>query len=215
MINLPRDFNTAKAYDGSTMPKLTTGGHVCRIRTVEIGQNSFNSNPQIIVSYDIVEEGEFNSYFAKAYDYRRRFNTDPKWPGVWYCDISNDDGTTNGRFKGFIESIEASNSGFKFTGDERSLQGKLLGFNFREEEYMPRNSTTGEIKTTVRPFYAISVAKVREGVVPPAKKLYNGGGGGGGSRGFQYPSATQAQAGYSAPQGGQMGEAYDDDELPF
>lgn len=209
MINLPSDFNTAKAYDGSSLPKLTIGGHICRIRTVETGRNSFNNNAQIIVSYDIAEEGEFNSYYTKAYDYRRKFNSDVKWPGVWYCDISNDDGTTNGRFKGFIDAIEQSNPGYKFNGDERALQGKLLGFNFREEEYMPRNSNTGEIKTTVRPFYAISVAKVREGVIPPAKKPYNGGGNGGGQR-----PAQAAQPSYSAPQYDSMQEV-DDDELPF
>lgn len=211
MINLPSDFNTAKAYDGSSLPKLTIGGHICRIRTVETGRNSFNNNAQIIVSYDIAEEGEFNSYYTKAYDYRRKFNSDAKWPGVWYCDISNDDGTTNGRFKGFIDAIEQSNPGYKFNGDERALQGKLLGFNFREEEYMPRNSNTGEIKTTVRPFYAISVAKVREGVIPPAKKPYNGGGGG--NSGGQRPAQT-AQPSYSAPQYDSMQEV-DDDELPF
>jgi len=213
MINLPSDFNTAKAYDGSAVPKLTIGGHICRIRTVRTGRNSFSNNPQIVVDYDINEEGEFNSYYTKVYDYRRRFNTEANWPGVWYCDISNDDGTTNGRFKGFIDAVEASNPGFKFNGDERSLQGKLLGFNFREEEYMPRGSTTGEIKVTVRPFYAVSVAKVREGVIPPARKQYNGGNSGG--AGQQRPAQTAAQQSYSAPQYDSMGEAVDDDELPF
>lgn len=215
MINVPRDFSTAKAYDGSSVPKLTIGGHICRIRNVSVGTNSYNNLDQVNVTFDIVEEGEFNNYYTKVYDVRRRYKSDAPWPGYFKCDIANEDGSCNGRFKGLIEAIEGSNSGYKFNGDERAMQGKLVGFNFREEEFMVQD--TGEIKTTVRPFYAVSVAKVREGVIPPAKKSYNGNntGNSSGSRGFQPPSSASAQPGYQAPQGSPMGDEYDDDELPF
>ena len=217
MINLPRDFATARGYDGSSYPALTPGGHICRIRNVVPGNGNYGE--QITVTYDIVEEGEFNGYFQKIFDYRSKQNPsgNANWPGVKWFNIYNDNGDTDGFFKGFIEAVEASNPGYKFTGDERGLQGKLVGFNFREEEYMPRNSNTGEIKTTVRPFYAVSVAKVREGIIPPAKKLYNGGSSGGYQRpaaqpGYSYPqSAPPAPGPVSAPGYSQD----DDDDLPF
>lgn len=220
MINLPSDYAHAQAYDGSSGPKLTPGGHICRTRTVTLGR-SRNGNDMLIADFDIVEEGELRNYYQRRYERARQYRADANWPGRYYMPIANQDGTTNTRFKGFIKAIEDSNAGFKFTGDELTLQNKLLGFNFGEEEYCVES--TGEIKTTVKPAYAVSVAKVREGCIPPAKKPYAPPDGSGYSGSQSARSATVPgimQPPRNQPQQQRMDlysqdAADDDDELPF
>ena len=104
----------------------------------------------------------------------RASRADAKWPngGMFRAGILNRSGRTNSFFKGLITSIEESNTGYSFKGsgcDESTLKGKMVGFNFGEEEYM---SNSGEIRTAVKPFYAVSVATVRGGIEPPKKKEY-------------------------------------------
>ena len=221
MIPLPSDYAKAKSYDGSSSPKLTPGGHICRTRTVTLAKSKAG-NDMLIADFDIVEEGDFRNYYQKQFDYRMKYNTDANWPGRYFMPIANADGTTNTRFKGFVTAIEESNPGFRFNGDELGLQNKLLGFNFGEEEYEVK--TTGEIKITVKPQYAVSVAKVREGVIPPARKLYNPQGAAPGYSGGQPNRNASIPGIMQQPRNQQQrmdlynqGDAYDDDddELPF
>ena len=219
MINLPNDYAQAQAYDGSAGPKLTPGGHICRTRTVTLGRSK-NGNEMLIADFDIVEEGEFRNYYQHRYERARQYRADANWPGRYYMTIANADGTTNTRFKGFIKAIEDSNSGYHFNGDELGLQNKLLGFNFGEEEYCVES--TGEIKTTVKPAYAVSVTKVREGVIPPAKKLYTPTGAAGNTGGQSPRSATVPGIMQPPRNEQQRMDMYnhgapvdDDDELPF
>lgn len=219
MINLPRDYSTAKAYDGTSGPKLTPGGHICRTRTVLLTKSK-TGNDMLVADFDIVEEGDFRDYYKRQYEYRIRYNQNASWPGRYYMPIANSDGTTNTRFKGFVTAIEESNPGYRFNGDEQGLQGKLLGFNFGEEEYCVES--TGEIKTTVKPAYAVSVAKVREGVIPPAKKPYTPPGASGNTGGQSPRSATVPGIMQPPRNEQQRMDLYnqgnpedDDDELPF
>lgn len=173
----------------------------------------------LIADFDIAEEGELRNYYMRRYERARQYRSDAAWPGRYYMPIANQDGTTNTRFKGFIKAIEDSNPGYKFTGDELTLQNKLLGFNFGEEEYCVE--PTGEIKTTVKPAYAVSVARVREGCIPPAKKLYTP------PEGSSYPGRQSARSAtipgiMQPPRNEQQrmnlygqGDTVDDDELPF
>lgn len=219
MINLPSDYSTAKAYDGTSVLKLTPGGHICRTRTVMLTKSK-SGNDMLVADFDIVEEGEFRDYYRRQYEYRSRYYQNASWPGRYYMPIANSDGTTNTRFKGFIAAIEESNSGYRFNGDELGLQNKLVGFNFGEEEYCVE--ATGEIKTTVKPAYAVSVAKVREGVIPPAKKPCTPPGASGYSGGQSTRSATVPGI-MQPPRNeqlrmdmyGQGTPVDDDDELPF
>ena len=224
MINLPSDYNNAKGFDGSSAPKLTPGGHICRTRTIELTKTRTGKD-MLVVNFDINEEGEFNGYYGRIFETRLRYNTvNAKWPGVFRTTIANNEGKTNGFFKGLIEAIEASNPGYSFMGsgnNEVTLQGKLVGFNFGEEEYADQN--TGEIKVTVKPQYAVSVAKVREGCIPPAKKPYAPPDGSGYSGSQRARSATVPgimQPPRNQPQQQRMDlysqdAADDDDELPF
>ena len=170
MIQIPNDYDSARGYDGSAL-QLTTGGHICRIRGARVEQ-SRSGNDMLVVAFDVVEEGEFNGYFQRRFERAKSYNAYANWPGVFRTTILTEDGRTNGYFKGFIVAVEASNAGYSFHqsgGNEALLKGKLVGFNFGEKDY--RSPIDNSVKTAVKPFYAVSVAKVREGIAPPAKKL--------------------------------------------
>ena len=170
MIRLPSDYEQAKGYDGN-FPKLTKGGHICRITNSTL-QTSKAGNEMLVVCFDINEPGELGGYYKKVYDIRCRKNAYASWPGTYYVPISNSDGTTNTRFKGLINAVEQSNSNYKFNGDEKALVGKLVGFNFGEEEYQRQD--TEEVRTRVRASYAVSIERVRNGIEPPPLKRLDG-----------------------------------------
>ena len=210
MIPIPRDYDNARAFDGTTGPTLTPGGHICRIQGVRLEKTQKTNKDMLVVAFDIAEGGEFDGYFRKRFERSSGFNANAKWPGVFRVTLTNANGDTNGYFKGFIEALEASNPNYNFKaskGDEQQMKGKLVGFNFGEEEYERTDYQTGEIKVavSVKPAYAISVARVREGVIPPAKKLLNNGNG-------AATASTTRPVGQPDAQGFQEVE---DDELPF
>lgn len=171
---LPNDYDSAKAYDGQgSFSPLPIGGHVCRIVGARATQ-SRKGNDMIEVAFDIAEGGENDGRFKDRFDYLRKSNPQAKWPnaGMFRTAILNRDGTTSGFFKGLITSVEESNPGYSFKGsgcNEETMKGKLVGFNFGEEEYKANDNT---IKTAVKACYAVSVQTVRNGIEPPPKKLY-------------------------------------------
>ena len=175
-MNIPNDFDNAKPYDGkSNFDALPAGGHICRIIGARAA-TSRSGNEMIEVAFDIAEGGEYDGKFKDRFDYLRKSNPEAKWPngGMFRTAILNRDGNTSGYFKGLITSVEESNPGYSFRatgGNEDTLKGKLVGFNFGEEEY---RGNDGQIHTSVKACYAVSIARVRDGVEPPAKKAYRG-----------------------------------------
>ena len=170
---LPSDFDSAKAYDGNSYNALPVGGHICRIVGAR-ETKSKNGNDMIELAFDIAENGPDDGRFKDRFDYLRKSKPDAKWPngGMFRTAILNKDGMTSGYFKGLITSVEESNVGYSFKatgGNEDTLKGKLVGFCFGEEEY---KGNDGNIHTSVKAAYAVSVARVREGITPPPKKLY-------------------------------------------
>ena len=168
---IPNDYDSAKAYDGGSFATIPVGGHVCRVIDAREA-TSRNGNPMIEVAVDIAEGGPDDGFYKAIFDSKRASKPDAKWPCVFRTALLTKDGKTSGFFKGLITAIEESNAGYNFKatgGDEKTLKGKMVGFNFGEEEW---RKTDGSIGTSVKPFYAVSVAKVREGIdPPPAKKL--------------------------------------------
>ena len=195
---LPNDYDSAKAYDGTGgFTPLPVGGHICKIVSAR-ATKSKNNNDMIEVAFDIWEGGAEDGRFQQQFNERRAQSADAKWPagGMFRTLILNKDGKTSGYFKGLITSVEESNPGYSFKGagaDEGTLKGKTVGFNFGEEEYLNRD---GEIKVSVKPFYAVSAQTVREGIEPPKKKAYK-----------PKPGDGMAAQGFR--------EVEDDPELPF
>ena len=69
--------------------------------------------------------------------------------------------------------MEESNPGYSFKGagcDMGTMKGKLIGFNFGEEEW---RKTDGTVGVSVKPFYAVSIGTVRDGIQPPPRKALN------------------------------------------
>lgn len=174
MITIPSDYNTAKAFDGSNNYKtLPAGGHICRIIGARATQ-SRNGNDMIEVAFDIAENGDFDGMFKERFDSNRKTKPDCKWPngGMFRTSILTKDGKTSGYFKGLITAVEESNPGYNFAatnGNEETMKGKLVGFNFGEEDY---KGNDGNIRTAVKAAYAVSVQTVKNGIEPPKKKEY-------------------------------------------
>ena len=210
MIPIPRDYDNARSFDGSNGPQLTPGGHICRIQGVRLEKTQKTQKDMLVVAFDIAEGGEFDGYYRKRFERSNSFNSNATWPGVFRVTVLNSQGETNGFFKGFIEALEDSNTGYDFRaskGDEQQMKGKYIGFNFGEEEYERTDYQTGEVKKaiSVKPAYAVSVARVREGLIPPARKLLNTGNASG-STGNARPIGQPDAQGF---------QQVDDDELPF
>ena len=128
----------------------------------------------IEIAFDIAEGSEFDGKFKERFDFLRKSNANAKWPngGMFRTGILTKDGKTSGYFKGLITAVEESNPGYSFKGsgcNEDTMKGKLIGFNFGEEDY---KGNDGNIHTSVKPFYAVSVQTVRNGIEPPKKKEY-------------------------------------------
>lgn len=195
MIKMPNDYDTARAYDGQGASPLSIGPHICRIVSAK-QETSRNGNPMLVVAFDIAENGPDDGYYKAQYDRKRAYNADAKWPGIFRTGLTNKDGGTSGFFKGLITSVEESNTGYSFKAagyDENSLKGKLVGFNFGEEEWRKRDNSIG---VSVKPFYAVSVGRVREGIAPPPRKVLND------------QQAQMERQGFTPVEN-------DDDELPF
>lgn len=131
----PKGYDEAKAYGDYTA--LPAGNYVCKVMSVEETQSKAGK-PMIIVNLDIAE-GQFADYFTKQWRADTRDNK--KW-GCRVYQLVNDyqDSTkTSQGFKTFITSVEKSNKGFAVQwGDsfEACFKGKLVGAQFRREEYL-------------------------------------------------------------------------------
>lgn len=200
------DYATARAFTGEN-ERLTVGGHICQIRGARCDV-SRSGKEMLVLAFDIKEGGEFDGFYKRMFDRIKNFNSDAKWPGCYYTVTTNNDGGTNPMFKGLITCIEESNPGYKWDWNENTLNGKIVGFNFGEEEYL--HQSTGEIRTNVKPVFPAPAAKVREGLTPPEVKRLN-----------NTPSAKNASP-FPAPAPAapvppqQMGfQQVDDEELPF
>ena len=173
MIPIPNDYDSARSF-GSAQPQLTPGGHICVIQGARM-EKSRTGKDMLVVAFDIQEGSEFDGYFRERFARAYQFNSAAKWPGVFRVLILNGQGQTNGFFKGLIEALEASNAGYDFKatgGDEARMKGLTVGFNFGEEEYEYSDRKTGapSVGVSCRPAYAVSVERVREGIVPPPRK---------------------------------------------
>lgn len=156
-------YEQAEAFTGE-YEKLEPGGYVCKILKVQAEEKDYGT--LLRIAFDIAE-GEYEGYYKRQFERRKESNPDAKWPGMYYQTVRQDDLRY---FKGFMTSVEASNSGFKWDWDERKLAGKLFGGLFGEEEF---EGNDGNIHTSVKCRFVRSVDAIREGKfkVPDIKKL--------------------------------------------
>jgi len=148
------NWNEIKAAGANERP--TAGGYVCIIKKV-----TDDPNKELLhIEYDIAE-GPFKSYAADT----------AERAGFWPLDFTKSYKTKAlGFFKAMIEAIEATNSGFTWTWDEKKLVNKGVGIILREEEYENRN---GQLRTRLKPYAFCTANDIRTGnfTVPEAKLL--------------------------------------------
>ena len=165
MIAMPFDWETAQGFTGEGR-SLPAGAYICKI---------VNANPDkskkgvdmLAIAFDIAD-GEYCDIYCDMYNRLKKENAEAKWPnsGTYRQLIANMDGTTNGFFKGMILNIQASNPGYEWNWDEKSLKGKLFGGVFRREEYLDNEQ---KARWTTRLFKILPVDGI-ENVKPPEDK---------------------------------------------
>lgn len=169
-MNRLYDYDQTQAIDGS-FESVTPGGHVCKIMRAVCEKAASSDADMLCLLIDVQEGSNLDGVYRRIFDSKRATKPDAKWPCVFRQPVTDKEGKCSPYFKGLIESIEKSNPGYSFasTWDERTLAGKMVGFVFREEEFL---TTLGEIKTNVKPAWPRSVAAIKEGVpVPEIKRL--------------------------------------------
>jgi len=186
-----------------TFEQLPKGAYVVKILGAKIAQSTWGAT-QLVIQFDIAE-GEYQGFYRKQYD--RNSNEDKKWPvdGVFYLEIPVDgsDERVVTNYDTFFADLEDSNDGFVFSGDEKSLRGKLIGAKMHIKGRMYK----GKPYTSTRMKWTCPAQDVRDGKAGNLPNDYypndwNPNGTGSGA-----PSANDyATSGFSSG---------DDDEIPF
>ena len=151
------NWNNITAEAEGMRTKLQPGGYVVRIT----GVINDAKKEYLKVVYDIAEGPEAGRY---SDDWGQ--NPDNDYAHSFFRSYKE---KALGMFKGFIQTVEESNAGYKWDWHEEKLAGKLIGIVLGSEEYM---SNRGEIATRLTVRTVTTAAKIRAGefVVPDVKK---------------------------------------------
>ena len=152
--------------------QLSTGGHYLTILGAK--EENLNGYDVLTIQFDTHSTDHQPKYYQD--DYARRMSQwpDSKYQGVHRIFLptgSPEDDKYKWSLKslkGFITSVEESNTGFKFDWNNPALlKGKSVGGVFGEEEYQGQDG----IKTTVRLRYFVSNDSVPGAKAPKTKTL--------------------------------------------
>ena len=171
-----------------TFSKLTKGGYICKIVSVEDVESEEYLNVEIDIS-----EGPFAHYFQSGFE---KYGA---WPFAGHLRRYYGQKSL-GYFKAFISALEKSNRGFTWTAavnaNPKLIVGLEIGVVFGEKEYI--STKDGGVKCSLSPFYVCSTQTIEDGSfsVPERKTV---------------SQASNAAA--PAPSFAQLDE--DDGDLPF
>lgn len=150
-----RDLNLSEVQEKQDFVKVTPGGYVCRIMSID----DVEDREYLKIEYDI-SEGIHKGHYQDLY------NSKGFWGGSFIRSYKE---KALPFFKAFITAVENSNNGYKFDNDESKLFGKVVGLVIGEEEYRKND---GSIGTRLYVDKTRSVEQVRKGVeVPEVKRL--------------------------------------------
>lgn len=155
------NYETVQASSGE-FARPTAGGYICKIMDVEdVPMNEQGKGDYLRIEYDIAD-GEFKNYYKEQFD---------KWGGNWNASfIRSYKEKALGMFKHFTNCIEASNPGYEWEWDEKSLTGGFIGLVLGEEEYKNSNGDI-RIKLVVNQIKTVEEIKNGDFKVPALKKL--------------------------------------------
>lgn len=161
---LPENWNNLESKNYGEFTNIAPGGYICQILKAEEKKSA--SGKQMLVIYFDIFEGEYRDFYKRQL--KTSTSSDKQWKGKYH---QLTQGASECYFKGFITSIEKSNQGFIFDGNENLLKNKMFGGIFAEEEYQKKD---GGIATSVKIRYVTTVDKIKNNeYTVPAKKLFN------------------------------------------
>ena len=151
----PDGYDNVKAATFGS--KIDPGPYVMKIISADEVMSN-NSGPMLVLCLDIAI-GENKDHYKEMSNKYQKEN---------YQKVRQlTGGASLPYFKAMIEAIEESNNGFKFNFDEKTLVGKYVGANLREEEYINSNN---ELKTFLSVAYLCGARKVVDGEIKPLPK---------------------------------------------
>ena len=130
MLTKPNDWETTKAVVGGGNYNLPVGCYECRIVQAQ-ATLSKKGNEMLKIAFDVAE-GEHKDFYMNRFNKARETKPDAKWDydGTFYQLTS---GSSLGRFKGLIESLEKSNPNFKWDWDETKMVGCRFAGQFQNQ----------------------------------------------------------------------------------
>lgn len=156
-----RKVNLDNVQEAGSFTKLPAGVYEAKIIKVE----DVSNKNYLKIYFDITSKGEYQGWFKKLYDSDTR--EEKQWQGNFIRSYKE---SALPFFKALITSVENSNKGFTFDGeDEQSLVKKSVGLAIGYEEYINSTGKKRE-RMSIEPH---SIDKVRSGEidVPELKKL--------------------------------------------
>lgn len=165
------NWSTTQASTGSTQyPKIPVGGYGFTVLKAEAVES--NGKEYINLYVDVSDNSDYNGHFMALLNRRkeaaeRNHNPMPKYPCIYRCRTTDDEGNTSPRFKGLITTIEKSNPGFTWSWDEKALKGKKVGIVLREEEY----DFNGNHGFAIKPYYVCKYSEAAAQPIPEKKLL--------------------------------------------
>ena len=160
-------FEKKEGKEFGEFEALELGGHEIVIMDAREYTSEISGNTSLKVSVDIGGNDKQKGYFKKQYD--ENTNADKKWSNgaTKYLSLKNEQ---IAYLKGFITSLEKSNSNFKFNtkGTWEQLKGLKLAGQFGLEEYQDNE---GKIKTATKLIQFRSLDKLKEIKIPKVKLL--------------------------------------------
>lgn len=133
----PNNWDNVRA--AGEREKLPAGGYEAKIINAQVasytGQNGAYERLEIAV--DIIS-GDYKDYFKEDYDNNPR--EDRKWKGMARFYVPTDDGSDSDEYtksvlRSVTDALEASNKGYTWNWDEKSLKGLKVGILVRDREY--------------------------------------------------------------------------------
>ena len=165
-MEMPKDYEETVGFTGE-FETIKLGGHICKIISAKVEKSRTNKD-MLVIAFDIVE-GENEGYYQRRFDEAVKFNgINAKWQGVHRLMITDNEGKCNKFFKGFMTSVEASNQGYKFTGDESTLKDKKFGAIFGREQY---EALDGTYKFATKIRFVRSIDNIKNAEIPEDKLL--------------------------------------------
>ena len=203
--NLAKDYEKISPSSANNFPTLPTGAYACEIKGVTLKETS--SHKEYIEMMLEITKGEYKDFFTK--DYKAQKNDGNKfWRGcfnLWIPADGDEDWKVN-QFLQALKSIDVSNPGYTFDGNEQGLKGKKICALFRKEEYIK----DGKVRSAVKAFKIVPIEDLENGNIGEIKdKLLDA------SEKAKYSNTSSSAPAQSTAIPSDFEEVISDGDLPF